>query len=218
MRRKTKAQRVLDYENEEEEQKTACFGKNHYNAIPTPRQNGSLKRRKTCTSKEESEDDRVYDGGLHMLDAKLDRSSADLYTEGPLASESEEAQYLQTYSKKELIAMVLCMQREMEDLKEQLRCLTACGKLARNLETLIEKTQMWSNGNKVMPVSQGSAQGPSDVDAETHEMLSSPAVDNRQWHIQGPGLQKPHKTTHKDGIFSEVVDKCTMPIYTDLKL
>ncbi|KAI2658398.1 BEN domain-containing protein 6 [Labeo rohita] len=175
MRRKTKAQRILDYENEEdeeEEQKPDCFS------------NGAQKRRKMYSSKEKSEENSSSDAGLQKLDMKvneLDCSSADLYADSPPASESEqEAHYLQSYSKKELIAMVLCMQREMEDLKEQLRCLTACGKLARNLEMLIEKTQMWSNGNNGIslgtPVSQGTPQAPAEADAVIPDVRSPPAI------------------------------------------
>lgn len=203
MRRKTKAQRILDYENEEdeeEEQKPDSFS------------NGSQKRRKMYPSKEKEENS-SSDAGLQKLDIKvneLDCSSADLYTDSP--PESEEAHYLQSYSKKELIAMVLCMQREMEDLKEQLRCLTACGKLARNLETLIEKTQMWSNGNNGTslgtPVSQGTVQEPAKVDVVIPDVLSPPAVVNGQWLNQGPGPQKPHETTQNaqsDGLFTEFI-------------
>ncbi|KAK9965685.1 hypothetical protein ABG768_004762 [Culter alburnus] len=206
MRRKTKAQRILDYENEEdeeEEQKPDCFS------------NGSQKRRKMYPSKEKAEENSSSDAGLQKLDIKvneLDCSSADLYTDSPPASESEEAHYLQSYSKKELIAMVLCMQREMEDLKEQLRCLTACGKLARNLETLIDKTQMWSNGNNGTslgtPVSQGTAQAPAETDAVIPDVRPPPAVVNGQWLNQGPGPQKPHETTQnpqRDGLFTEFI-------------
>ncbi|XP_016324670.1 uncharacterized protein LOC107675005 [Sinocyclocheilus anshuiensis] len=199
MRRKTKAQRIIDYENEEdeeEEQKPDCFS------------NGAQKRRKMYSSKEKAEENSSSDAGLQKLDIKvneLDCSSADLYTDSSPASESEEAHYLQTYSKKELIAMVLCMQREMEDLKEQLRCLTACGKLARNLEMLIEKTQMWSNGNN------GTSLGTPDsaeADAVIPDVRSPPAIVNGQWLNQGPGPQKPHKATQnaqKDGLFTEFI-------------
>ncbi|KAK2876364.1 hypothetical protein Q8A67_020460 [Cirrhinus molitorella] len=207
MRRKTKAQRILDYENEEdeeEEQKPDCFS------------NGAQKRRKMYSSKEKSEENSSSDAGLQKLDMKvneLDCSSADLYADSPPASESEqEAHYLQSYSKKELIAMVLCMQREMEDLKEQLRCLTACGKLARNLEMLIEKTQMWSNGNNGIslgtPVSQGTPQAPAEVDAVIPDVRSPPAIVNGQWLNQGPGPQKPHEATQnaqRDGLFTEFI-------------
>ncbi|XP_073684749.1 BEN domain-containing protein 6 isoform X1 [Garra rufa] len=207
MRRKTKAQRILDYENEEdeeEEQKPDCFS------------NGAQKRRKMYSSKEKSEENSSSDAGLQKLDMKvneLDCSSADLYADSPPASESEqEAHYLQSYSKKELIAMVLCMQREMEDLKEQLRCLTACGKLARNLEMLIEKTQMWSNGNNGIslgtPVSQGTPQTPAEADAVIPDVRSPPAVVNGQWLNQGPGPQKPHEATQnaqRDGLFTEFI-------------
>lgn len=135
--------------------------------------------------------------------------------------------------------MVLCMQREMEDLKEQLRCLTgqyflillgiliyriawiksshlilttACGKLARNLEMLIEKTQMWSNGNNGIslgtPVSQGTPQAPAEADAVIPDVRSPPAIVNGQWLNQGPGPQKPHEAAQnaqRDGLFTEVV-------------
>lgn len=87
----------------------------------------------------------------------------------------------------------------------------ACGKLARNLETLIEKTQMWSNGNNGTslgtPVSQGTAQVPAEADAVIPDVRSPPAVVNGQWLNQGPGPQKPHETTQnpqRDGLFTEV--------------
>ncbi|XP_051530797.1 uncharacterized protein LOC127427309 isoform X2 [Myxocyprinus asiaticus] len=203
MRRKTKAQRILDYENEEddeEEQKPDCFS------------NGAQKRRKMYPAKEKAEENVSSDSGLQKLDKvnELDCSSADLYTDSPPTSESEEAHYLQSYSKKELIAMVICMQKEMEDLKEQLRCLTACGKLARNLEALIEKTQMWSNGDNgtPLPVSPGMVQVPAEADAVIPDTLSAPAVVNGQWVNQLPGTQKPHEinqNAQRDGLFTEFI-------------
>lgn len=88
---------------------------------------------------------------------------------------------------------------------------TACGKLARNLETLIEKTQVWSNGNNRpslgTPVSRGTAQSPAVADAVIPDVRSPPAVVNGQWLNQGQGTQKPHETTQnalKDGLFTEV--------------
>ncbi|XP_057214494.1 uncharacterized protein si:ch211-194k22.8 isoform X1 [Triplophysa rosa] len=201
MRRKTKAQRILDYENEEdeeEEQKPDCFSK----------------RRKMYPAKEKAGGNISSDVGFQKLDMKvneLDCSSADLYTDSPPASETEqEAHYLQSYSKKELIAMVLCMQKEMEDLKEQLRCLTACGKLAKNLEVLIEKTHMWSNvdNGASLLVSPSVAQVPVEVDVVIPDMRSAPAVVNGHWINQGPGTQKPNETIqnpHKDGLFTEFI-------------
>ncbi|XP_037400848.1 uncharacterized protein LOC108412362 isoform X2 [Pygocentrus nattereri] len=47
---------------------------------------------------------------------------------------------LQTCSRSELIAMVLSMQREMDSLREQIKALTACGKLAQTLEELVTKS------------------------------------------------------------------------------
>ncbi|XP_051530796.1 uncharacterized protein LOC127427309 isoform X1 [Myxocyprinus asiaticus] len=215
MRRKTKAQRILDYENEEddeEEQKPDCFSNNRYHVNPTVQQNGAQKRRKMYPAKEKAEENVSSDSGLQKLDKvnELDCSSADLYTDSPPTSESEEAHYLQSYSKKELIAMVICMQKEMEDLKEQLRCLTACGKLARNLEALIEKTQMWSNGDNgtPLPVSPGMVQVPAEADAVIPDTLSAPAVVNGQWVNQLPGTQKPHEinqNAQRDGLFTEFI-------------
>ncbi|ROL42877.1 BEN domain-containing protein 6 [Anabarilius grahami] len=54
---------------------------------------------------------------------------------------------LQSRSRAELIAMVLSMQREMDSLREQIRSLTACGKLAQTLEELIERSDRWLCGS-----------------------------------------------------------------------
>ncbi|XP_077068167.1 BEN domain-containing protein 6-like isoform X1 [Siphateles boraxobius] len=54
---------------------------------------------------------------------------------------------LQSCSRAELIAMVLRMQREMDGLREQIRSLTACGKLAQTLEELIESSDRWLCGS-----------------------------------------------------------------------
>ncbi|XP_067220566.1 BEN domain-containing protein 6 [Chanodichthys erythropterus] len=54
---------------------------------------------------------------------------------------------LQSRSRAELIAMVLSMQREMDCLREQIRSLTACGKLAQTLEELIERSDRWLCGS-----------------------------------------------------------------------
>lgn len=61
MRRKTKAQRILDYENEEdeeEEQKPDVFS------------NGAQKRRKMYPAKEKTEENISADTGLQKLDMK----------------------------------------------------------------------------------------------------------------------------------------------------
>lgn len=86
---------------------------------------------------------------------------------------------------------------------------TACGKLAKNLEVLIEKTQMWSNGDNGTPllVSPSVAQVPAEVDVVIPDMRAAPAVVNGHWINQGPGTQKPSETIpnpHKDGLFTEV--------------
>ncbi|XP_066498522.1 BEN domain-containing protein 6 isoform X2 [Hoplias malabaricus] len=52
---------------------------------------------------------------------------------------------LQTCSRSELIAMVLSMQRETDSLREQIKTLTACGKLSQTLEELVMKSEGWLN-------------------------------------------------------------------------
>ncbi|XP_076853040.1 proline-rich protein 15-like protein A [Brachyhypopomus gauderio] len=52
---------------------------------------------------------------------------------------------LQTCSRAELIAMVLSMQKETDNLREQIKTLTACGRLAQNLEELVTKSDGWLN-------------------------------------------------------------------------
>ncbi|KAG9343746.1 hypothetical protein JZ751_013127 [Albula glossodonta] len=120
----------------------------------------------------------------------------------------QEADCLQLRSKAELVAMVLCMQKEMESLKEQIRCLTACGKLARNLEALVERTQLWSDGD-------GRTPSPSNLSMLTGggdlapAVLASPAVLNGQWAKRdGPtpnGQPESHKGAQRNGqpVFQE---------------
>ncbi|XP_029103348.1 uncharacterized protein LOC108918611 isoform X3 [Scleropages formosus] len=113
----------------------------------------------------------------------------------------EESDYLQSRSKAELIAMVLCMQSEMESLKEQIRCLTACGKLARNLEALIERTQEWSNGNNKAPSM------PPVATVEGEALM--PALLNGQWVKQETSSREPQpepsEEPQRNGVYSEFI-------------
>ncbi|XP_062859829.1 uncharacterized protein si:ch211-194k22.8 [Trichomycterus rosablanca] len=200
MRRKTKAKRVLDYKNEEEDEKEEQKLDQFYH--------GLQKRRKQMDGvKERPEEDSAAEG-LQKFDIRgcgIDCSSAGNFDEGHSTAE-QEAQYLQSYSKMELIAMVLCMQREMETLKEQLRCLTACGKLARNLEALIERTQIWPNEDKTsLPFPPSPVQVPVDVDALMPTMPYVPAIINGHWVKQESLPQKSNETSHSDGVFTEFI-------------
>ncbi|XP_007259222.3 uncharacterized protein si:ch211-194k22.8 isoform X2 [Astyanax mexicanus] len=201
MRRKTKAKRIPDYENEadeEEEQKADEF----HHVL-------QKRRKQMYPAKERAEGNPSPAAARQKLDMRayeFDCSPAD-YNFSNTHSTSEEADYLQSYSKMELIAMVLCMQREMESLKEQLRCLTACGKLAKNLEALIEKTQMWPNGDRKpsLAVSPSPVRVPVDMDALMPTMLCAPTVLNGQWVKQESVTQKPNETPHGDELFSEFI-------------
>ncbi|XP_066522323.1 BEN domain-containing protein 6 isoform X1 [Hoplias malabaricus] len=201
MRRKTKAKRIPDYENEEDEEEEHKADEFHH---------GQQKRRKQMyPAKERAEGNPSAATALQKLDIRgyeFECSPAENFSDSHSTSE-QEADYLQSYSKMELIAMVLCMQREMESLKEQLRCLTACGKLAKNLEALIEKTQMWPNGDKKpsLAVSPSPVRVPGEVDPLMPTMLCAPTVLNGQWVKQEPVTQKPNETSHRDGLFSEFI-------------
>ncbi|XP_058261668.1 uncharacterized protein si:ch211-194k22.8 isoform X2 [Hemibagrus wyckioides] len=201
MRRKTKAKRILDYENEEQDEKEEQKLDEFYH--------GLQKRRKQMdAAKERPEENTPAAAGLQKLDMRgygFDCSPTGSFDEGhPTA---EEAEYLQSYSKMELIAMVLCMQREMESLKEQLRCLTACGKLAKNLEALIERTQIWPNGDKKtsLPISSSPVTEPVEVDALMPAMPYASGAMNGQWVKQDTLTQKSNEASHRNGLFTEFI-------------
>ncbi|XP_046710094.1 uncharacterized protein si:ch211-194k22.8 isoform X2 [Silurus meridionalis] len=201
MRRKTKAKRILDYENEEQDEKEEQKLDEFYH--------GLQKRRKQMdAAKQLVEENSPGAAGLQKLDMRgygLDCSPAGSFDEGHPTT--EEAEYLQSYSKMELIAMVLCMQREMESLKEQLRCLTACGKLAKNLEALIERTQVWPNGDKKspLPVSTSPMTEPVEVDALMPTMPYASGVMNGQWVKQEPLTHKSNEVSNRNGLFTEFI-------------
>ncbi|XP_031416944.1 uncharacterized protein si:ch211-194k22.8 [Clupea harengus] len=196
MRRKTKAKRILDYENEEDEEEDQKL-----DAI--------CKRRRQMYPAKEKAEENSSSTAWHN---KFNIGASDF--EGPpsshfadSSSSPEEADYLQSYSKMELIAMVLCMQREMENLKEQIRCLTACGKLARHLEALIEKTQMWANRDSKtsVPVVPSIASVPVQIDTTVPALLTAPAVLNGQWPKQESPPQKPQDASHRNRLFTEFI-------------
>ncbi|XP_066554929.1 BEN domain-containing protein 6 isoform X2 [Amia ocellicauda] len=176
MRRKTKAKRVLDRDNEAEQE--------------------------GCEEQDESD---AFEFENPMMEQFSDSDST-----------PEDSDYLQSRSKAELIAMVLCMQREMESLKEQIRCLTACGKLARNLEALIERTQVWSSVDAKAPSpSVPGAQG----DVLMPAVVAPSAVLNGQWLKRDGGAQDGQTDQNTDAqhnglplfpefISVELLDRC----------
>ncbi|MGH0160440.1 UNVERIFIED_CONTAM: hypothetical protein FKN15_039268 [Acipenser sinensis] len=105
-------------------------------------------------------------------------------------STREESDYLQSRPKSELIAMVLCMQREME----------ACGKLARNIEALIEKTQTWVSGDDSKQDVQTDGQ-----QAPIPYAMPAAVVVNGQWVEQAsPGegvLTEPGQEPQRKGLY-----------------
>ncbi|KAJ8284570.1 hypothetical protein COCON_G00034200 [Conger conger] len=197
MRRKTKAKRVLDHENDEEEEEDQNQDEIDH---------GLQKRRKQMyPAKEKADENSSSTAGLQKLKMRafeLDSPMGEQYTDSD--STPEESDYLQSRSKAELIAMVLCMQREMESLKEQIRCLTACGKLARNLETLIERTQVWSSGNSKTP-SPSMPGVPLEGDALIPGLLASPAVLNGQYAMSRDRQPEQPEDSQRNGLFTEFI-------------
>ncbi|XP_048870159.1 uncharacterized protein si:ch211-194k22.8 isoform X2 [Brienomyrus brachyistius] len=196
MRRKTKAKRVLDRENDEDEEEEEGDPKRH--AIDHALQK---RRKQMYPAKEKAEENSSSAAGLQKLKMRafeFDSPTVDHITDSN--STPEESDYLQSCSKAELVAMVLCMQREMESLKEQIRCLTACGKLARNLEALIERTQVWSGGD---------AKTPSMPAVAVEGDALMPALLNGQWVKQDASSldhkPEPNEDSQRNGLHSEFI-------------
>ncbi|XP_029563538.1 uncharacterized protein si:ch211-194k22.8 [Salmo trutta] len=196
MRRKSKAKRVLDYESEGDEDGAQKVD------------HGVQKRRKQMyLDKEKVDENSSSSAGFQKWIRAFELGSPNLYHLRDSNSNTEESEFLQSYSKMKLIAMVICMQREMESLKDQIQCLTACGELSRNLKALIEKTQRWSNEDSKTSVQ---ASRPSltvglvSGDAMTPDLLACPTGMNGQWEKRGALPQKLHRH-HRDGLFTEFI-------------
>ncbi|KAL4659887.1 hypothetical protein GN956_G1060 [Arapaima gigas] len=228
MRRKTKAKRVLEREHDddddsgggaEEDENDAAAATEQEEGGERERERGDArsprsallchavqKRRKQMLPARESAEPRSSSSssaasspGLRRLGLRafeFDNPTVEHFTDSDFTP--EESDYLQSRSKAELIAMVLCMQSEMESLKEQIRCLTACGKLARNLEALIEKTQEWSNGDHKAPSMPA-------VAVESEALM--PALMNGQWVKQEASSREqqpePTEEPQRNGVYSE---------------
>ncbi|XP_028840990.1 uncharacterized protein LOC114793418 [Denticeps clupeoides] len=127
---------------------------------------------------------------------------------------------LQSQSKAELVAMVLNMHREMDNLREQIRCLVACGRLAQNLESLVERTDSWiTNSTRVMSPQIFVTSGvPSQVIAHDvpngrwSKMLTnhSRACDAHTVHaaVNGGEPQGKSAPVFQDFITAELLDRC----------
>ncbi|XP_041120931.1 uncharacterized protein LOC121323786 [Polyodon spathula] len=211
MRRKTKAKRVLDPGNEEEKQQDEEEeGEEH---------GLQLKRRKNMqAARGKADGNSSPAAGLHKpRTGVFDLQENNLDNISDCDSTKEDSDYLQSRSKSELIAMVLCMQREMEGLREQIRCLTACGKLARNIEALIEKTQTWASGD-----TKPAAVDMQDVQMDDQQALilavtPADAVVNGQWVQQacpGEGILTESESQRKrlyvlpEYITQDLLDHC----------
>ncbi|XP_036409264.1 uncharacterized protein LOC118795031 [Megalops cyprinoides] len=215
MRRKTIAKRVIDHENGEEQDEEDQKQDIHERKLQTKVLcHGLQKRRKQMYStKDKAEEYSPSAAGLQKLKMRvfeLDSPGMEPSAEGD--STPQETDCLQLRSKAELVAMVLCMQKEMESLKEQIRYLTACGKLARNLEALVERTQLWLGDDGRIP-------SPSMPGVLVGGDSLVPAALNGQWVKRDTpslnGQPEPHKHAQQNGqpvfqefITPELLDRC----------
>ncbi|CAL8272741.1 unnamed protein product [Lota lota] len=120
MRRKTVAKRLLDLQYESEEE---------------DKERECIHANKEVTPNRHSRGERVYDLPSHFV--------------LPIFSFKQSLGSLQSCSRATLIAMVMSMQKEMDSLREQIRCLTASGKLASTLESLLQRTEQWSSSSSI---------------------------------------------------------------------
>ncbi|XP_041736761.1 uncharacterized protein LOC121569679 isoform X2 [Coregonus clupeaformis] len=173
MRRKTIAKRIFDLEYEEEEEEDPKYEDFDITTSHSqPLCHRLQKRRKhTHPVKENGEENPPCNTALQKLKTR------------GLGG-------LQSRSKADLVAMVLSMQSEMDSLREQIRCLTACGKLARNLEALIERTEVWSSSTDRRTTSPSMPEILVRSGAmTTSALLASPGVLNGCWSAK---LEPPH--------------------------
>ncbi|XP_010872931.1 uncharacterized protein LOC105013245 [Esox lucius] len=194
MRRKTIAKRILDLEYEEEEEEDPTFEDFGITTSHSqPLCHRLQKRRKhTHPAKENGEEKTPCSTALQKLKTRApdsDNSSVDHMDGGDFQAEG--LGVLQSRSKADLVAMVLSMQKEMESLREQIRCLTACGKLARNLEALIERTEVWPSSAHQRASSPSVPEILVRSGAMTAStMLTAPGVLNGRWTVKPEPLHQ----------------------------
>ncbi|XP_062311695.1 uncharacterized protein LOC134016339, partial [Osmerus eperlanus] len=220
MRRKTIAKRILDLEYEEEEVEDAKYEDFDITTSHSqPLCHRLPKRRKhTHPLKANGEESAPCNTVLQKLNARApepDSPAGEHIDHGDLITEGFGG--LHSRSRAELVAMVLSMQREMDSLREQVRCLTACGKLARNLEALIERTESWSAGDR-----RTSSPSMPEVlvrSAMTPAMLPPPGgVLNGRWakleaplnghHPQERGAEVTGPPLYQEFITAELLERC----------
>lgn len=84
--------------------------------------------------------------------------------------------------------------------------MTACGKLARHLEALIEKTQTWSSRDSKTsgPVVPSMASVPAQIETTVPALLTAPTVLNGQWQKQESTAPKTQDVSQRNRLFTEV--------------
>ncbi|KAL7860539.1 hypothetical protein AOLI_G00168880 [Acnodon oligacanthus] len=138
MRRKTAAKRLLNNDNEGgDSEQTQCEAIEH---------RPSKMRQQLRPLRDKEEKLTSCDAGpLKLITRTFEVENTAGLTFGDGDITMEVLGNLQTCSRSELIAMVLSMQRETDSLREQIKTLTACGKLAQTLEELVTKSDGWLN-------------------------------------------------------------------------
>ncbi|KAJ7992200.1 hypothetical protein DPEC_G00276060 [Dallia pectoralis] len=219
MRRKTIAKRILDPEYDEEEEEedptyedfTTTHGQHLCHRLQ--------KRRKHAhPEKENREEKPPCSAPLQKFRTRapdLDNSNVELMEDGYMQAEGVGG--LQSRSKADLVAMVLGMQKEMDSLREQIRCLTACGKLARNLEALVERTEVWPGHTP----QRARDTPPSPIVPEmlvrsgpttTSTLLASPGALNGRWT---PKLEPPQHNGYPRGSHEGSSQINSPPLYQE---
>ncbi|KAL0992420.1 hypothetical protein UPYG_G00093080 [Umbra pygmaea] len=214
MRRKTIAKRILDHEYEEEEEDPTFEDFGTTTSHSQPLCHRLQKRRKHLHQVKENGETPTCITALQKLKTRVlesDNSSVEHIEEGEFLTEGVAG--LQSHSKGDLVAMVLSMQKEMDSLREQIKCLTACGKLVRNLEALIERTEVWPSNVDRTAASPSIPEVLGRSGAMTSStLLASPVVLNGCWGAKvEPHHQNGHPHVSKEGS-SQVVGP---PLYQE---
>ncbi|KAI4894647.1 hypothetical protein NFI96_013493 [Prochilodus magdalenae] len=114
--------------------------------------------------------------------------------------------HLQTCSRSELIAMVLSMQRETDSLREQIKALTACGKLAQTLEELVTKSDGWLTccSLNMSPSIQREHEG-SSAPCPIPEVQSDIRIEQESSTQQRRGHELNEETPMSETLYQEVI-------------
>ncbi|KAA0705970.1 hypothetical protein E1301_Tti004733 [Triplophysa tibetana] len=126
---------------------------------------------------------------------------------------------LQSRSRAELITMVLSMQREMDGLREQIRSLTACGKLAQTLEGLIERSDRWLSSTSETQTSSiprvlerndppSQISPPTAISGKTSECAGSNRQGCGQYEVKQTMPQRNGKLCEQKFITADLLERC----------